>query len=89
MSFDEQPDGDIHGECAAEIRRLELALEGAADIATIAMRKAWQLGQTYWQQADSDSYKQNAKSRETYDCFYRLVGETISKIASMEESNES
>ena len=26
MSFDEQPDGDIHGECAAEIHRLELAL---------------------------------------------------------------
>jgi uncharacterized protein YfcZ (UPF0381/DUF406 family) len=24
MSFDEQPDGDIHGECAAEIHRLEL-----------------------------------------------------------------
>ena len=23
MSFDEQPDGDIHGECAAEINRLE------------------------------------------------------------------
>ena len=23
MSFDEQPDGDIHGECAAEIHRLE------------------------------------------------------------------
>ena len=23
MSFDEQPDGDIHGECAAKIRRLE------------------------------------------------------------------
>ena len=89
MSFDEQPDGDIHGECAAEIHRLELALEGAADIATIAMRKAWQLGQTYWQQADSDSYKQNAKSRETYDCFHRIVGETIAKIASMEESNES
>lgn len=21
--FDEQPDGDVHGECAAEIRRLE------------------------------------------------------------------
>lgn len=28
MSFDEQPDGDIHGECAAEIHRLELALLG-------------------------------------------------------------
>jgi len=24
--FDEQPDGDPHGECAAEIRRLEIAL---------------------------------------------------------------
>jgi|JI8StandDraft_1071087.scaffolds.fasta_scaffold104641_4 hypothetical protein len=23
MSFDEQPDGDIHGECSAEIHRLE------------------------------------------------------------------
>lgn len=23
MSFDEQPDGDIHGECAAEIHRIE------------------------------------------------------------------
>lgn len=23
MSFDEQPDGDPHGECAAEIHRLE------------------------------------------------------------------
>jgi hypothetical protein len=26
MSFDEQPDGDIHGECAAEIGRLEQEL---------------------------------------------------------------
>ena len=24
--FDEQPDGDPHGECAAEIKRLEIAL---------------------------------------------------------------
>ena len=75
-----EANGDIHGECAAEIHRLELALEGAADIATIAMRKAWQLGQTYWQQADSDSYKQNAKSGETYDCFHRLVDETRAEI---------
>ncbi len=26
MSFDEEPDGDPHGECAAEIRRLKVAL---------------------------------------------------------------
>ena len=124
MSFDEQPDGDIHGECAAEIHRLEQELRikteehdccaadlitwrksadaaiaenvelrallgNAADTVSIAMRNAWQLGQTYWQQADSDSYKQNAKAGETYACFHRLVGETIAKIASMEESNES
>ena len=25
--FDEQPDGDLHGECAAEIHRLEIALK--------------------------------------------------------------
>ena len=80
MSFDEQPDGDIHGECAAEIHRLELALEGAADIAAIAMRKAWQLGQTYWKQADSDSYKQNAKSGETQNMFLELVDETRAEI---------
>ena len=27
--FDEQPDGDIHGECAAEIKRLEAELAKA------------------------------------------------------------
>ena len=80
MSFDEQPDGDIHGECAAEIHRLELALEGAADIAAIAMRKAWQLGQAYWKQANSDSYKQNAKSGETQNMFLELVDETRAEI---------
>ena len=29
MSYDEQPDGDPHGECAAEIRRLEQAIADA------------------------------------------------------------
>lgn len=29
MSFDEQPDGDPHGECAAEIRSLQEQLEAA------------------------------------------------------------
>jgi hypothetical protein len=27
MSFDEQPDGDPHGECAAEIRRLQAEVQ--------------------------------------------------------------
>lgn len=29
MSFDEQPDGDIHGECAEEINRLNSELDKA------------------------------------------------------------
>ena len=33
MSFDEQPDGDLHGECAAEIHRLEAIVKSLrADI---------------------------------------------------------
>lgn len=38
--FDEQPDGDPHGECAIEIKRLEgelLALRQAAKEAAVAM----------------------------------------------------
>ena len=31
MSFDEQPDGDIHGECAAEIHRLEQELRDKSE----------------------------------------------------------
>jgi len=27
VSYDEQPDGDLHGECAAEIHRLEAEIE--------------------------------------------------------------
>lgn len=48
MSFDEQPDGDPHGECAAEIKRLETTKDGAYEernmcIAFIA-RTARELG---------------------------------------------
>ena len=28
MSFDEQPDGDPHGQCAAEIHRLQAIVDG-------------------------------------------------------------
>ncbi len=42
--FDEQPDGDIHGECAAEIKRLEAELAAlntkAAVPDRVAMAKA-------------------------------------------------
>ena len=63
----------------AENVELRALLGNAADTVSIAMRNAWQLGQTD---------KQNAKPGETYACFHRLVGETIAKIESMEECNE-
>ncbi len=85
--FDEQPDGDPHGECAAEIHRLteendllRAALEDHADVASKALRRAWQLGQTYWQQADSESYSQNAKADVTQTKFQSLVDETRAAI---------
>ena len=40
MSFDEQPDGDLHGECSAEIRRLEHVLR---DIASMGRRMSYAL----------------------------------------------
>ena len=63
-----------------EVERLKGALEDARDTASIALRKAWQLGQTYWQQADSESFIQHAKSNETQARFQQLVDETKEEI---------
>lgn len=45
-----------------------------------ALRRAYQLGQTYWQQADSESYKQNRLSDETRQKFEDLVTETAAAL---------
>lgn len=42
---------------------------------TDALRRAFYLGQLYWQQADSESYSQNAKSYETQTKFEQLLAE--------------
>ena len=55
--------------------------EDAADAVSKALRRAWQLGQTYWQQADSDSYKQHALSEQTQAVFMDLVTETHATMA--------
>jgi len=85
--FDEQPDGDQHGECEEEIRRLTEAnnalrgaLEGMADAVSIALRKAWQLGQTYWQQADSEYTSDHRKAEVTQATFQQLVDETRAAV---------
>lgn len=46
-----------------------------------ALHRAFSLGQTYWQQADSESYKQNAKSAETLQKFNELVEATAAAVA--------
>ena len=55
----------------------------------LALRKAFSLGQTYWQQADSDSYSQNAKSDVTATKFYDLVNETCSRLLCEDNTNET
>lgn len=45
-----------------------------------ALKKAFQLGQTYWQQADSDSFIQNKKSDETRAKFLKLCEDTLSNL---------
>lgn len=49
--------------------------EDVIDAVTIALRKAFQLGQTYWQQADKGHISQNKKSDETYSKFLKLSEE--------------
>lgn len=44
-----------------------------------ALRRAFSLGQTYWQQADSESYVQNRRSDETHAKFEALVAEMIAE----------
>ena len=47
-----------------------------------ALRRAWQLGQTYWQQADSEYVSQHKKSAETQRKFEQLVDESRALITS-------
>ena len=51
-----------------------------ADTVSLALRRAYQLGQTYWQQADSESYSQQDKSVLTAEKFNQLVEETRAAI---------
>lgn len=57
------------------------APEDVIDAVTIALRKAFQLEQTYWQQADSDYISQNKKSDDTYAKFLVLSEEISALLA--------
>lgn len=67
----------------AEIEQLMYALENSADAASKAMNKAWQLGQKYWSQADSDYASQWKKADKTQAAFQSLVEETRAAIDRM------
>lgn len=51
-----------------------------ADLVSKALRKAWQLGQTYWQQADSEYPSQWKKADATQATFDQLVEDTRAVI---------
>ena len=55
----------------------------------LALRKAFGLGQTYWQQADSESYSQNSKSEVTLETFFDLVNETCASLLGEGNTNET
>lgn len=54
------------------------------DVVTKALRRAWSLGQTYWAQADSESYSQNRRANETQLKFEQLVEDTSAALAQIE-----
>lgn len=51
------------------------------DAVSIALCKTWQLGQTYWQQADSEYVSQQNKSEATQAKFQQLVDDTRALLA--------
>ena len=67
---------DLEEQCEA----LRDALEDKADLVSKAMRRAWQLGQIYLQQADSEYTSQHRKADETQAKFQTLVDETRTAI---------
>ena len=54
--------------------------EDLADAVSKAMRRAWNLGQTYWQQADSEYSSQWKKADKTQAEYQALVDETRAAI---------
>jgi hypothetical protein len=52
------------------------------------MNRAFSLGQTYWQQADSESRRENRKSTETLDKFLNLRAKFVGITPSSPEARD-
>ena len=76
---------------AAPVRTKDLTdVEDLQDAMTKALKKAFQLGQTYFQQADSESYAANKRADITLELYRKLEDDTravISKLREKEKTN--
>ncbi len=54
-----------------------------------ALSSAWNLGQTYWQQADSEYASQNRKSDATRDKYLALVEETCALLKGADHADQA
>lgn len=68
--------------CVAALLRASegRAPDGAAGVVEKALRRSFSLGQTYWQQADSDFVSQHKKSDYTQQRFEALCAETVAML---------
>ena len=55
-------------------------MHDTADLVSKALRRAWQLGQTYWQQADSEYQSHWKKADATQATFDQLIEDTRAAI---------
>lgn len=75
---------------AAPVRAKDLTdIEDLQDAVTKALKKAFQLGQTYWQQADSESYAANKRADVTQELYWKLEDDTRAAIAADRELNRA
>lgn len=74
---------DLRGQLAALQAPVAVAVpdEDLQDLVSKSLRRAWQLGQTYWQQGDSEYVSQHKKADATQAKFQELVEETRSALA--------
>lgn len=65
----------------ARVAELDGERDAAAETACGAVRKAFSLGQTYWQQADSEYTSQHRKAEGTWATFKALIEETRAALS--------
>ena len=61
-------------------------MHDTADLVSKALRRAWQLGQTYWQQADSEYQSHLKRADATQGTFNQLVEDTRAAILAANSS---